>query len=812
MLFNLMEENNGESLENFSWYISQKFDINESDLISCLHNDKNNYWNTLFSLIKEKTELMNDAEAGEENNNNIKNEIENKDEIVKEIDKYFKENPEEAEPTWNKYKKEVLKINNVRNSNPPKEKSMASKIIDKKINNNNNIKTNNNINHRASLPKKRKQSFAIQKDNIQKFNFSIGFPSSGPQGNDNVMRKTMNISNNFNFLQNKQKNKKNKIANSRPSKIDNNNKFRNSMYLKIKKNPNFEYAPKKFLNPKNMRKSINQQQNQSASFNYSFNNSNDNKQSDSTVIKISKKKFDELIHKNTIEEKENEFDKNIYEEIDEKDEDKGTGKKEEQSDNKSENKNENGYENEEKILSFEESDSKVNLEDINNNNETNINEKNKDLTNKVTEYNIENKPDYSKDYELSKEATNQKIQINDEKEKNKDIEEKDIPLYKKKDVIFTLKKPKPKPKPKVRFSSDIKSNPKPKVYINLSLCRQVSFSLNIKNNSQNLTNSVPSLLKEKQEETNKTLESVSQKDAIKKNNSSIITTRSDQKPVRKNLALKNQKLVNNRSKIINNNNSNQNNLSYRIFKINSQSKNKNINMRNKNNFPKMKINNNSFNMKMNNTFYRYDKNDNHKSEYLKTYQNKEVKIRPLHNSQQNLNSKNYKNNRYDNKNYNKNNKINKISGIHKLKSDINRKNRSSTKERGSSKKRKKNRVLNGSIKSRNNLNENENEIDKIKNNYLKKYQATIENIMKNDDTIFSENSHIKSYTDRENKTDRNYNNKKNNSSLSYYKTKIKIKKSTNSKSKISPKKSKRNKVGSKNAIKRFIHISMDNIN
>ena len=58
------------------------------------------------------------------------------------------------------------------------------------------------------------------------------------------------------------------------------------------------------------------------------------------------------------------------------------------------------------------------------------------------------------------------------------------------------------------------------------------------------------------------------------------------------------------------------------------------------------------------------------------------------------------------------------------------------------------------------MNENENEIDKIKSNYLKKYQATIENIMKNDDTIFSENSHFKSYTDRENKTDRSYNKKK----------------------------------------------------
>jgi hypothetical protein len=147
----------------------------------------------------------------------------------------------------------------------------------------------NHIKYYDKTAKDYAEVIQIQKDNIQKFNFSIGFPSSGPQGNDNVMRKTMNISNNFNFLQNKQKNKKNKIANSRPSKIDNNNKFRNSMYLKIKKNPNFEYAPKKFLNPKNMRKSINQQQNQSASFNYSFNNSTDNKQNDSTVIKISKK-------------------------------------------------------------------------------------------------------------------------------------------------------------------------------------------------------------------------------------------------------------------------------------------------------------------------------------------------------------------------------------------------------------------------------------------------------------------------------------------------------------------------------------------
>ena len=112
-----MEENNGESLENFSWFISQKFEINESDLISCLHNDKKNYWNTLFNLINDKRKLMNGTEEITEENKNKENGIENKDDIIKEIDNYFKENPEEVEPTWNKYKKEVLK-KDVKNPNP----------------------------------------------------------------------------------------------------------------------------------------------------------------------------------------------------------------------------------------------------------------------------------------------------------------------------------------------------------------------------------------------------------------------------------------------------------------------------------------------------------------------------------------------------------------------------------------------------------------------------------------------------------------------------------------------------------------------
>ena len=807
-----MEENNGENLENFSWYISQKFEINESDLISCLHNDKKNYWNTLFSLIKEKKALINYTEEITENNNNKENEIENKDDIVKEIDNYFKENPEEVEPTWNKYKIEVLKINNVKNLNPPKEKSIAPKIIDKKINNiNNNNKMNNSLKIKAPAPQKRKQSFAIQKDNIQKFNFSIGFPSTGPQGNDNILRRTMNFSNNYNSLLNKPKNKKTKLGNSKPNKNDNNNnnnKLRNSMYVKIKKNPNFEYAPKRFNNPKNMKKSFNQKQNRSASFKYSFNNSAEINQTDSSIIKISKKKFNELIHKNTIEEKVNEFGENIYEEIEEKDEEKSPGKKEENSDNKSEYKVGNGYGNEDKILSFEESDleSKVNLDDINNHNDHNTNEKNKELTNKVTEYNIENKPDYSKDYELSKEITNHKMKINNEKEKNQDKEEINIPLYKNKNNILILKKP--KPKPKVKFSSDSKQ--KPKVYLNLSLCHQVNFSLNIKKNSQNLINSVPDLLKEKQIETNKSLDLLAKKDELKKNNSNTITARSDQKPVRKNLALKNQKLVNNRSKMINNNN--KNNLSYKIFKINSKSKNMNIKMRNKNNFPLVKINNNSlYNMKMNKTFYKYDKIDNHKSEYLKTTKNKDSKIRRIHNSQQNLNSKNYKINKHNNSNYNKYNKINNVSGLNKLKKDISKKDRNNTTEKKSSKKRKKNRVINENSKTKINLNEKEDEINRIKYNYLKKYQENIINIMKNDDIIFSENNNFISYTDRDNRTDRSDSKRKNNSSLSYHRTKIKIKKATNSKSKISPNKNKNNKICSRNAIKRYIHSSMDNI-
>lgn len=109
------------------------------------------------------------------------------------------------------------------------------------------------------------------------------------------------------------------------------------------------------------------------------------------------------------------------------------------------------------------------------------------------------------------------------------------------------------------------------------------------------------------------------------------------------------------------------------------------------------------------------------------------------------------------------------------------------------------------------MNEKEDEINRIKYNYLKKYQENIINIMKNDDIIFSENNNFISYTDRDNRTDRSDSKRKNNSSLSYHRTKIKIKKATNSKSKISPNKNKNNKICSRNAIKRYIHSSMDNI-
>lgn len=195
-----MEENNkNHNLENFSRCISKKYGIDENALIFCLYYDPKNYWNTLFKLINKKAELNPIEPIDEEKNdtNEVQRPTFDKDEIVKEIENYFRENPDEVDELWNKYKDNNIETE--KNNNTQNDMTTNTSISNGKKVNSNNI-NNSEIRKVVTNKQKDKKSFHIKKDNFQKFNFSIGtYGNEKNQNNFGLIRsvKTISLSKNI---------------------------------------------------------------------------------------------------------------------------------------------------------------------------------------------------------------------------------------------------------------------------------------------------------------------------------------------------------------------------------------------------------------------------------------------------------------------------------------------------------------------------------------------------------------------------------------------------------------------------------------
>lgn len=300
-----MEENDKKTkLENFTKNICQKYNLDEKILLENIDDqDKNKFWNTLIELINKKDELQKASNPViDDNNNNTENDnpIFNKEELIKEIDNYFKENPDEENEIWNNYKNKDTNTNSnntniesIKDNNNPIENVPTSKSNDKKI--------GKIVATSASYKSyKKKETFIIKKNNpnlrfsirpqVKRKHQSIIAPPKVNQSNDNSNLLSINPANNNN-------NKRDSIHKMVKSKFckDNDNKLRRSLALKVDNNANFEYNSKK---PYKSRKSVMAQP-----YHFKFNLNNNFEKKKSMVIEGNKvkNKFNENENKNTPE-------------------------------------------------------------------------------------------------------------------------------------------------------------------------------------------------------------------------------------------------------------------------------------------------------------------------------------------------------------------------------------------------------------------------------------------------------------------------------------------------------------------------------
>ena len=309
-----MEENDKKTkLENFTKNICQKYNLDEKSLLENIDDqDKNKFWNALIELINKKDELqkvpnpVNDDDNNNNNNNENVNPTFNKEELIKEIDNYFKENPDEENEIWNNYKNKDINTNtnntnnanntnieSIKDNNNPIENVPTSKSNDKKI--------DKIVPTAASYKKyKKKETFIIKKNNpnlrfstrpqVKRKHQSIIAPTKVNHSNDNSNPTSINPANN---------NKKDSIQKLAKSKFcnDNDNKLRGSLALKVYNNENFEYNSK---NPVKSRKSV---MTQPYHFKFKFNINKNFEKKNSMVIGGNKTKniFNENENKNTPE-------------------------------------------------------------------------------------------------------------------------------------------------------------------------------------------------------------------------------------------------------------------------------------------------------------------------------------------------------------------------------------------------------------------------------------------------------------------------------------------------------------------------------
>ena len=362
-----MEENNKkQSLENFTKCISKRFSIDENAFLFCLHNDQKNYWNTLFNLISKKSELKKITESNENENGNNENKKQtfNKDDIIKEIENYLMENPDEVDEMWEKFKDNKIGISNKDNNNNHTENSERHSLNIKKIDSN---EINKPINRPISPQKEKKN---IIKIGNQKLNVSIGVSDNrrhqsifGQIKKVNSIKPTQEIKNSFTKIY-----KKNSIVKPKrnyffPQK--NKNKNRHSVFLQINSS-NFDYVPKKAFMPKNNRKSISGNQNNSGMVRYSFNKSLD--KSIESPRKKQDKKYNinsdktKVSNTQTVEETNEDKLEKSDDKIEEKNEDKSDCESE--LSNKEKNKEEQGYKDDENFFNFEDSSDSEKKENI----------------------------------------------------------------------------------------------------------------------------------------------------------------------------------------------------------------------------------------------------------------------------------------------------------------------------------------------------------------------------------------------------------------------------------------------------------------
>ena len=669
-----MEETNlNKNLENFIITISKKYNLEENVLMSELNREKKHFWETLFQLITNKSELINlenpsNKEINNDNNNNNPKEAFNREELEKEIEEYFKNNPEEDIEIWNKYKNESIKPENnnkiqLDNLGP----TSASTV--KKSN------SNKYILKRPPSPNTRKKSVFISK-NIKGFNFSTGVPNNRRHQSILFQIPKFNKNNSKKLMISSPKKDSNKAI-KRSKFFKSPNKNRKSVILKIDNNSNFQYnnSKKNFLSSKNRRSVVIPKSNIKNKF--SLNNSfNDKKLLDSPVKEPGKSKFNEKQGKDL------------------------------------DNKKKGNNEKDELIIFPDESDSdSLNKSDTISDNE-NIDKENK-LIDKIDPINNKN--------------------IEQKEEKIIKTEKPIISIYKNKNTFVTIhKKQKPNPKPQK------------KMYLNISICHQINIFL--KAVIDNISNKKNNNLKSKKEINNHQKNKKQKLDKIVKNSNKIIENKKkddENNDINIQEKRKNKKVIK-KSEI-------KNQASYNDEEdednINQSKKVFSCERKNKVNFSSVKKKN-QFNRNLeiydftsesyNNILKKSKKGNSQDDEFYKP-QLTTVTRRPEKKyykmSCKNFNK--YKNNNiYDSSRFLKREKIKKNESTKekiKLKKIIN--NNSNNKNNKNSNNTP---SLNDNFSDNNFNSKNK----KKKKNYLERYKEAIENIMKNDNSIYNEESDI----------------------------------------------------------------------
>ena len=783
-----MEENKNTKLENFAKDISNKYDFEEKVLIDALNIGPKEFWEALFQMINKKNTINNTSTSVDKENNNILNfdKSFNKEDIEKEIEDYFNENPNEDKQIWEKIKngdvnenvtvnKSLEAINRVKTEIP----STTSASTEKKYD----LGSINKL-RKIPSPTKRKKSFSVYKNKKSNFSNKITnaprhqsiFAELNSLKKLNINRPSIRIQKKNSIVKsnNKINNNDSNIKYSKTFRINQNFK---SLALKIEKHNNLEYnSKKKHLEIKSRGSFF--IPNNNYGFHFNINNLDAIKRKGTKNIEKVKNRFSgKFFHKNNKKEENN--------------------KDEIKLDSEESNKNSSN--------SSYLAQAKKNLINENNiieeedNNEINL----LDLSHSSNEISKDNSP---------KNENHEDIKVIIPVHKNKSTF---LKIFKKKEKIQPL----PEPENKIE----------PKKYLNNSICHQVSITLlkainnssKIKNNnakSKNILNNYPLYdkkfdkyignLTNKDNKTDDTVENNEKFNTDKKNKKIISKIKIEKKKNEdddeddiynngliynfekrfdKNNNLK-KKLFNHSTKFKDNIIS-RNNLIKNFGKY-THSSAKNINILNKTKkknqdfsfykpqitlitkkaeikYYKMSnrnVNNSEYkNKSINNKYNKYDKYDitrfnkdkNLKSE--KKVKNKIIKIKKLYNNKINNLSKkliNNKNNNYTNNNVTKNKFTNN------------------------------NYTDNNNYNITNNItyykdNYNNSNLMTNKKSYLEKYKETLANIMKNDNSIFSDEGeilYIKKKSKRILKNGVN-NEMKKNQFKSYYKTEKKYQKS-----------------------------------